>query len=80
MHLKNKLADSQLKKGEWNRSEFLGYELHGKTLGIVGFGKAGRLVRKNEKFRYVIVFYDPYVGLAWSRKSLELDNLLVLLT
>ena len=72
------LADSHLKKGEWNRSEFLGYELYGKTLGIVGFGKAGRLVADRMKsFGMSIVFYDPYVT-DWngSEKSLELDDLL----
>ena len=71
------LADSHLKKGEWNRSEFLGYELYGKTLGIVGFGKAGRLVADRMKsFGMSIVFYDPYVT-DWngSEESVELDNL-----
>lgn len=72
------LADSHLKKGEWNRSEFLGYELYGKTLGIVGFGKAGRLVAERMKsFGMSIVFYDPYVT-DWngSEESVELDDLL----
>ena len=72
------LADSHLKKGEWNRSEFLGYELYGKTLGIVGFGKAGRLVADRMKsFGMSIVFYDPYVT-DWngSEESVELDELL----
>ena len=72
------LADSHLKKGEWNRSEFLGYELYGKTLGIVGFGKAGRLVAERMKsFGMSIVFYDPYV-MDWngSEESVELDDLL----
>ena len=72
------LADSHLKKGEWNRSQFLGYELYGKTLGIVGFGKAGRLVADRMKsFGMSIVFYDPYVT-DWngSEESVELDNLL----
>ena len=72
------LADLHLKKGEWNRSEFLGYELYGKTLGIVGFGKAGRLVADRMKsFGMSIVFYDPYVT-DWngSEESVELDNLL----
>ena len=72
------LADSHLKKGEWNRSEFLGYELYGKTLGIVGFGKAGRLVADRMKsFGMSIVFYDPYV-MDWngSEESVELDDLL----
>ena len=72
------LADSHLKKGEWNRSEFLGYELYGKTLGIVGFGKAGRLVADRMKsFGMSIVFYDPYVT-DWngSEESIKLDDLL----
>ncbi len=72
------LADSHLKNGKWNRSKFLGFELHGKKLGIVGFGKAGRLVAERMKsFGMSIVFYDPYVK-DWngSEKSLELDTLL----
>ncbi len=72
------LADSHLKKGEWNRSQFLGSELYGKTLGIVGFGKAGRLVAERMKsFGMSIVFYDPYVT-AWngSEESIKLDDLL----
>ena len=72
------LADSHLKNGQWNRSEFLGYELYGKTLGIVGFGKAGRLVAERMKsFGMSIVFYDPYVT-DWngSEESIELDDLL----
>ena len=72
------LADSHLKNGQWNRSEFLGYELYGKTLGIVGFGKAGRLVAERMKsFGMSIVFYDPYV-MDWncSEESLDLDDLL----
>ena len=72
------LADSHLKKGDWNRSQFLGYELYGKTLGIVGFGKAGRLVAERMKsFGMSIVFYDPYVT-DWngSEESIKLDDLL----
>ena len=72
------LADSHLKNGQWNRSEFLGYELYGKTLGVVGFGKAGRLVAERMKsFGMSIVFYDPYVT-DWngSEESLELEDLL----
>ena len=72
------IADSHLKNGQWNRSEFLGYELYGKTLGIVGFGKAGRLVAERMKsFGMSIVFYDPFVT-DWngSEESLELDDLL----
>ena len=72
------LSDNHLKEGKWNRKEFIGMELSGKQLGIVGFGKAGRLVSERMKsFGMTIAFYDPYVK-DWNgpEKSLELDELL----
>ena len=72
------LSDTHLKDGKWNRKEFIGMELSGKQLGIIGFGKAGRLVSDRMKsFGMSISFYDPYVK-DWDgpEKSLELDELL----
>ena len=72
------LSDNHLKEGKWNRKEFIGMELSGKQLGIVGYGKAGRLVSERMKsFGMTIAFYDPYVK-DWNgpEKSLELDELL----
>tara|TARA_B100001121_G_scaffold131487_1_gene115315 strand:+ start:438 stop:1361 length:924 start_codon:yes stop_codon:yes gene_type:complete len=72
------LSDIHLKEGKWNRKEFIGMELYGKQLGIVGYGKAGRLVSERMKsFGMSIAFYDPYVK-DWDgpEKSLELDQLL----
>ena len=72
------LSDNHLKKGKWNRKEFIGMELSGKQLGIVGYGKAGRLVSERMKsFGMTIAFYDPYVK-DWDgpEKSLALDELL----
>ena len=72
------LSDNHLKEGKWNRKEFIGMELSGKQLGIVGYGKAGRLVSERMKsFGMTIAFYDPYVK-DWDgpEKSLELDELL----
>jgi len=34
-------ADISTKQGEWKRSKFVGVELYGKTLGVVGIGKIG---------------------------------------
>ena len=43
------LSANHLKEGKWNRKEFIGMELSGKQLGIVGYGKAGRLVSERMK-------------------------------
>ena len=72
------LSDSHLKDGKWDRKEFIGLELSGKQLGIIGFGKAGRLVSDRMKsFGMSVVFYDPYIK-DWEghEKNLELDELL----
>ncbi|HEU5132478.1 MAG TPA: NAD(P)-dependent oxidoreductase, partial [Pyrinomonadaceae bacterium] len=37
-------ASSSLKSGRWDRKKFVGVELQGKTLGIVGLGRIGRVV------------------------------------
>jgi D-3-phosphoglycerate dehydrogenase len=38
-----RVADMALRAGNWNaRYELLGKELHGKTLGVVGFGRIGK--------------------------------------
>jgi len=72
------LSDNHVKDGKWNRKEFLGIELHGKQLGIIGFGKAGKLVSERMKsFGMSVAFYDPYIK-DWDgpEESLELDELL----
>ena len=72
------LADTHVKNGEWDKSEFSGVELYGKKLGIVGFGKAGRLVAERmQSFGMSVVFYDPYVT-DWggTEEKKELDELL----
>lgn len=55
-------ADASLKAGEWRRSEFVGRQLYGKTLGIIGFGRIGRLVAERaQAFGMEVLAYDPYV-------------------
>ncbi len=56
-------ADRSLREGRWDRSEFQGIELHGKTLGVLGLGKIGTLVaQRASAFGMRIVAYDPYVS------------------
>ena len=55
-------AHNSLAAGEWERSRFVGSELDGKTLGVIGFGYIGRLVaRRAQAFGLNIIAYDPYV-------------------
>ncbi len=57
------LAHYSLKyERNWDRKKFMGIELNGKTLGIVGLGHVGSSVAKKSKaFGANIVVYDPYI-------------------
>src|SRR3954462_12096586 len=56
-------ANASTKAGKWEKKKFLGNELRGKTLGIVGLGSIGReVVRRAKPFEMRIVAYDPYVS------------------
>ncbi len=50
----------EIKKGTWHKEG--GFELSGKTLGIIGYGRIGREVAKRAKsFGMAVVAYDPYL-------------------
>ncbi|TFF86244.1 MAG: hydroxyacid dehydrogenase [Promethearchaeota archaeon] len=36
------IADETMHKGEWNKSQYLGFTLHSKKLGLIGFGNIGK--------------------------------------
>ncbi len=56
-------AYASLKAGEWKRSYYIGTELYGKTLGIIGFGRIGRLVAERARaFGMELLAYDPFVS------------------
>lgn len=49
-------------KHEWDKYKFVGRELRGKTLGVMGFGRIGRRVGElGHAFGMNIVAYDPYL-------------------
>src|SRR5438874_12962906 len=55
-------ATASTKSGKWEKKKFLGNELRGKTLGIVGLGSIGReVVKRARSFEMRIVAHDPYV-------------------
>ena len=55
-------AHAALQAGRWERSQWQGVELAGKTLGIVGLGRIGSLVAERAlAFGMKIVAHDPYI-------------------
>lgn len=64
-------ANSQLKSGVWARGDYIGTELRGKTLGIIGLGKVGTAVAKRaQAFEMRVIAYSPSVSVeyAWERQ------------
>ncbi|HSB36290.1 MAG TPA: phosphoglycerate dehydrogenase [Thermoanaerobaculia bacterium] len=55
-------AQVSLKSGEWKRTKFVGTELQGKTVGLVGVGQVGsRVATRLKPFGVKLLAYDPYV-------------------
>ena len=56
-------ANSSLRAGLWERKSFVGVELQGKTLGIIGLGRIGRAVASRARaFGMTSVAYDPFIA------------------
>jgi D-3-phosphoglycerate dehydrogenase len=56
-------ADKTMKEGKWEKKKLQGTELTGKTVGIVGLGKIGRLVIKRlQGFEMKLIGFDPMVS------------------
>src|SRR5438034_2850732 len=55
-------ADASVRQGKWERSRFVGSQLAGKTLGIVGLGRIGREVaRRATALDMKVAGYDPFM-------------------
>ena len=51
-------ADASVRRGEWERPKYIGAELRGKTLGIIGLGKIGKAVaRRADAFEMRVIAY-----------------------
>ncbi len=56
-------ANASLKSGEWDRSKFIGVEVRGKTLGVIGLGQVGSEVARRAKgLDMLVVAFDPFVS------------------
>jgi D-3-phosphoglycerate dehydrogenase len=56
-------AHQSVLEGKWERKKFVGTELHGKTLGIIGLGKVGaEVARRCLAFGMNVIAYDPVLS------------------
>ncbi|RKY66737.1 MAG: phosphoglycerate dehydrogenase [Candidatus Latescibacterota bacterium] len=74
-------AVASVKRGEWDRKRYVGVEVMGKTLGIIGVGRVGREVAiRARAFGMRVLGYDPYITPDVASKAgvelVELERLL----
>ena len=56
------VADASMKAEKWEKKKLKGTEVAGKTLGIIGYGRIGRmLAEKARALGMTVVAYDPYI-------------------
>lgn len=56
-------ADRSTKAGKWEKSKFMGVELFGKTLGIIGCGNIGSIVADRAiGLKMRVIAYDPFLS------------------
>lgn len=56
-------ANQSLKEGRWDRKTFVGTELAGKTLGVIGFGRIGSTVARIAQGLHMnVLAYDPFIS------------------
>jgi D-3-phosphoglycerate dehydrogenase len=73
-------AYASMAQGKWDRKQFQGVELMGKTLGVLGMGRIGSEVAKRAlAFGMTVLAYDPFLSEARARalgvKLVDLDEL-----
>jgi D-3-phosphoglycerate dehydrogenase len=74
-------ADRSTRAGKWEKAKFMGVEVHGKTLGVIGCGNIGSIVAERAiGLRMRVVVYDPFLSperaVAIGVEKVELDELL----
>ncbi|MFC1917744.1 phosphoglycerate dehydrogenase [Chloroflexota bacterium] len=62
-------ANASLKSCQWRRNDFLGTELRGKTLGVIGLGNVGSAVaRRAQGLEMNVIGFDPLVSEDYANK------------
>ena len=74
-------ASASTHAGKWEKSKFMGVELTGKTLGVIGAGNIGGIVCDRARgLKMKVIAYDPFLGEEKAQKmgveKVELEELL----
>ncbi|HCA90570.1 MAG TPA: phosphoglycerate dehydrogenase, partial [Alphaproteobacteria bacterium] len=74
-------ANESTQAGKWEKSRFLGTEITGKTLGLIGCGNIGSIVAdRAQGLRMKVIGFDPFMSADHARdtgiEKVELDELL----
>lgn len=56
-------ANQSLVEGRWDRKLYMGAQVAGKTLGVIGVGRIGReVIKRAQAFQMKVIGYDPYLS------------------
>jgi D-3-phosphoglycerate dehydrogenase / 2-oxoglutarate reductase len=74
-------ADASTRAGKWEKNKFLGVEIFGKTLGVIGCGNIGSIVADRALgMKMKVVAYDPFLSEERARnlgvEKVDLEDLL----
>jgi D-3-phosphoglycerate dehydrogenase len=74
-------ADASTQAGRWEKNRFMGTELYGKVLGLIGCGNIGALVAERALgLKMKVIAYDPFLtperAVTLGVEKVELDELL----
>ncbi|QIG78443.1 phosphoglycerate dehydrogenase [Stakelama tenebrarum] len=74
-------ADASTQAGKWEKSKFMGVEVTGKTLGLIGAGNIGSIVASRALgLKMKVVAYDPFLtperAIEMGVEKVDLDTLL----
>ena len=74
-------ADASTRAGKWEKNKFLGVEIFGKTLGVIGCGNIGSIVADRAiGLKMKVIAYDPFLSaeraVDLGVEKVELDELL----
>ncbi len=74
-------ANTRTKNGEWPKKDFMGIEVTGKTLGLIGAGNIGSIVAaRAQGLKMKVIAYDPFLtedrAIELGIEKVDLDDLL----